>query len=236
MLRTTLAARASSTRRARNVEVGNDGGRALRDRARLSADGRRAAGGALARRRHRRGRLRRGEGASSRRSTRRSRPSRRSSARRSRCSIRARRRGRARAGSASCTRRCSRATGARSSSTSTRSSSARPRPSRYEDVITYPAVRQDLAFVVDEDVPAGELVAAAREAAGPGAPRDARLRRVPRRAGRRGKEVGRVRASRSGRPSGRSRTRTRRGSASASSRRSPSGSAPSCAPSEGFGT
>ena len=37
----------------------------------------------------------------------------------------------------------------------------------YEDVITYPAVRQDLAFVVDEDVPAGELVAAARAAAGP---------------------------------------------------------------------
>ncbi len=37
----------------------------------------------------------------------------------------------------------------------------------YEDVITYPAVHQDLAFVVDEDVPAGELVAAAREAAGP---------------------------------------------------------------------
>jgi phenylalanyl-tRNA synthetase beta chain len=36
----------------------------------------------------------------------------------------------------------------------------------YEDVITYPAVRQDLAFVVDESVSAGELVAAAREAAG----------------------------------------------------------------------
>jgi phenylalanyl-tRNA synthetase beta chain len=37
----------------------------------------------------------------------------------------------------------------------------------YEDVITYPPVRQDLAFSVAEDVPAGELVAAAREAAGP---------------------------------------------------------------------
>jgi phenylalanyl-tRNA synthetase beta chain len=37
----------------------------------------------------------------------------------------------------------------------------------YEDVISYPAVRQDLAFVVDEDVPAGDLVDAAREAAGP---------------------------------------------------------------------
>jgi phenylalanyl-tRNA synthetase beta chain len=37
----------------------------------------------------------------------------------------------------------------------------------YEDVITYPALKQDLAFVVDESVPAGELVDAARAAAGP---------------------------------------------------------------------
>ena len=37
----------------------------------------------------------------------------------------------------------------------------------YEDVITYPAVKQDLAFVVDESVAAGDLVDAAREAAGP---------------------------------------------------------------------
>jgi phenylalanyl-tRNA synthetase beta chain len=37
----------------------------------------------------------------------------------------------------------------------------------YEDVITYPPVRQDLAFSVPEAVSAGELVAAAREAAGP---------------------------------------------------------------------
>jgi phenylalanyl-tRNA synthetase beta chain len=37
----------------------------------------------------------------------------------------------------------------------------------YEDVITYPAVRQDLAFVVGEDVLAGQLVDAAGEAAGP---------------------------------------------------------------------
>ena len=36
----------------------------------------------------------------------------------------------------------------------------------YEDVVTYPAVRQDLAFVVDEDVLAGELVDAMRDAAG----------------------------------------------------------------------
>jgi len=37
----------------------------------------------------------------------------------------------------------------------------------YEDVITYPPVRQDLAFAVGDDVAAGDLVAAAREAAGP---------------------------------------------------------------------
>jgi phenylalanyl-tRNA synthetase beta chain len=40
-------------------------------------------------------------------------------------------------------------------------------PVTYEDVITYPPVRQDLAFVVPEDVAAGDLAAAAREAAGP---------------------------------------------------------------------
>jgi len=35
----------------------------------------------------------------------------------------------------------------------------------YEDVITYPALRQDLAFVVDESIPAGSLVQAIRAAA-----------------------------------------------------------------------
>ncbi len=40
-------------------------------------------------------------------------------------------------------------------------------PVQYEDVSTYPAVRQDLAFVVGEAVSAGDLVAVAREAAGP---------------------------------------------------------------------
>jgi phenylalanyl-tRNA synthetase beta chain len=37
----------------------------------------------------------------------------------------------------------------------------------YEDVITYPPVRQDLAFVVPDGVTAGELVASAHEAAVP---------------------------------------------------------------------
>ena len=38
----------------------------------------------------------------------------------------------------------------------------------YEDVITYPPVRRDLAFTVPEDITAGDLVAAAQAAAGPG--------------------------------------------------------------------
>jgi phenylalanyl-tRNA synthetase beta chain len=40
-------------------------------------------------------------------------------------------------------------------------------PVQYEDVITFPAVKQDLAFVVDAAVPAAALFAAVREAAGP---------------------------------------------------------------------
>jgi phenylalanyl-tRNA synthetase beta chain len=51
-----------------------------------------------------------------------------------------------------------------------------PVPERilYEDVITYPANRQDIAVVVDEDVAAGAIVATAREAGGPEV-RDARV-------------------------------------------------------------
>jgi phenylalanyl-tRNA synthetase beta chain len=37
----------------------------------------------------------------------------------------------------------------------------------YEQLIEFPAVRQDVALVVAEDVPAGALVAAARKAVGP---------------------------------------------------------------------
>jgi phenylalanyl-tRNA synthetase beta chain len=40
-------------------------------------------------------------------------------------------------------------------------------PVTYEDVITYPSLRQDLAFAVPEGIAAGDLVKAAREAAGP---------------------------------------------------------------------
>jgi phenylalanyl-tRNA synthetase beta chain len=44
---------------------------------------------------------------------------------------------------------------------------AAPESVAYADVITFPAVKQDLAFIVDESVAAGDLIAAAREAAGP---------------------------------------------------------------------
>jgi len=40
------------------------------------------------------------------------------------------------------------------------------RPPEYEDVISYPAVHQDLAFIVPEEVAAGDLIKSAREAAG----------------------------------------------------------------------
>jgi phenylalanyl-tRNA synthetase beta chain len=41
-----------------------------------------------------------------------------------------------------------------------------PERIEYRDVITYPPLRQDLAFVVDERVPAGDLLRAAGDAAG----------------------------------------------------------------------
>ena len=42
-----------------------------------------------------------------------------------------------------------------------------PERTQYQDVVTYPAIRQDLAFAVAENVPAAALVDAARKAAGP---------------------------------------------------------------------
>ena len=76
-------------------------------------------------------------------------------------------RDRGRASSASCTPRSSTAPGAPSSSTSSSSPLPARDPVPYEDVITYPAVHQDIAFAVAEDVEVGALVDAAREAAGP---------------------------------------------------------------------
>ena len=104
-----------------------------------------------------------------------------------------------------------------------------------EDVITYPPVRQDLAFSVPEEVAAGDLVAAAREAAGEEL-REMRAFDVYR--GEQvgdGPEVGRLRgrvpvarADAVGR--GRSEAPRAR-----SSTRSGSGSAPSSAPENRFG-
>jgi phenylalanyl-tRNA synthetase beta chain len=62
-------------------------------------------------------------------------------------------------------------------------------PVVYEDVISFPAVRQDLAFAVGEEVEAAALVDAAREAAGPDL-RDMRVFDVYR-----GEQVGRGRKS-----------------------------------------
>ena len=167
ILRTTLlpglveAARGRARRR-RRAE-----GRPLRDRAGLPRLGRAAARGAVAARRCRPGRVRGGEGR--RRGAVRRAPcsSSRCGGRRTRCSIPGRRRRPKRASSASCTRRCSRGSGARSSSTSRLLFERVPDTVEYEDVLTYPAARQDIAVAVDEDVEAGALVAAAREAAGP---------------------------------------------------------------------
>jgi phenylalanyl-tRNA synthetase beta chain len=66
-----------------------------------------------------------------------------------------------------------------------------PVPDRvvYDDVITYPAVQQDIAVAVDEDIEVGSLVDAAREAAGP-VLREARVFDVYR-----GEQVGEARKS-----------------------------------------
>ena len=72
-----------------------------------------------------------------------------------------------RAGSASSIRPCSRVPGASSSSTWRALFAEVPERILYEDVVTYPALRQDLAFVVDEEIPAGELVQLLRDSAGP---------------------------------------------------------------------
>ena len=86
-----------------------------------------------------------------------------------------------------------------------------PLPDRilYEDVITYPAVRQDVAVVVDED-DRGRLDRRRRARGGRRrATRGPGLRRLPGRPGRREEEVRRRCTSSSRRPTGRSRTRTR---------------------------
>ena len=89
----------------------------------------------------------------------------------------------ARAGSASCTRRCSRERGACSSSTSATLIAPIPERILYDDVITFPPIRQDIAVVVADEVEAAALVDARARGRRAGAARGARVRRLPRRAG-----------------------------------------------------
>ena len=98
----------------------------------------------------------------------------------------------------------------------------------YEDVITYPAVKQDLAFSVAESVTAAELVEAARAAAGLELREmEASTSTAVSRQGRGGSRS--PSGCRSRRPTGRSPTRMRRRYASGSWPPSPSASAPSSA-------
>ena len=205
--------------------------RAVRDRARLPAGAATCPTSASDRRRDRRGRLPAREGRRRGAVRARSRPSRRSSAPSTRCSIPARPRAPTRASSASCIRACSKASGARSSSTSRSlfDAVARAGDLPRRDHLSRPSARTSPSPCRRRS-PVGELVAAAREAAGDGAARDPRLRRLPRRAGRRGPQVGRVLGRLPVGRAARSPRRTRRACATRSSPRSPSGSAPSSAP------
>ena len=98
----------------------------------------------------------------------------RARARTSRGSIPGRRPEWTRASSASCTRRCSRAPGGSSSSISPTLFDEVPERILYEDVVTYPALRQDLAFVVPRTCSPATSSQAVREAAG-GELREARV-------------------------------------------------------------
>ena len=107
-------------------------------------------------------------------------------------------------------------------------------PVPYEDVITYPAVHQDIAVAVDEEVEVGALVDAAREAAGEvlGTRRCSTCIGV-----RRSARVGSPwrSTSRSSPPSGRSPTRRQASCGVRSSPRWPSSSAASSARKSTFG-
>ena len=105
-----------------------------------------------------------------------------------------------------------------------------PLPERilYDDVITYPANRQDIAIAVAEDVEAAAIVAAAREAAGPSFARRASSTSTAASRSATGGSRSRCTSS-SSRPSGRSPTTRSPCSATGSSPRSASASARSCA-------
>ena len=67
-----------------------------------------------------------------------------------------------------------------SSSTSKRWSGLVPERILYDDVITFPPLRQDVAVVVAEEIEAAALVAVALEAGAPELRSARRLRRLPR--------------------------------------------------------
>ena len=164
VLRTTLLEGLVEAARV-NVDAGNERDRALRARARLPPVRGAAARGALARRRDRRGRVRRGAGAR-------------------RGALRGVTAARARAGRAATVLHPGKAAeteagwlgelhpalleGAWGVFELDVDALMAPIPERilYDDVITYPANRQDIAVVVAEDVEAGALVAAAPRPAG----------------------------------------------------------------------
>ena len=64
-----------------------------------------------------------------------------------------------------------------------------PGPAAYRDVTSFPAVLQDIAVVVPDDVPAAEVEAAVRAGGGELLGLGAAVRRLPRRAGGRGQQV-----------------------------------------------
>ena len=107
---------------------------------------------------------------------------------------------------------------------------AAPHVAAFAEVSPYPEVRQDLAFIVDEDVPASE--SSPRSARRPASCCASSRSSTSTAASRSARGSGRSRSgSPSARSKGRSRTRTSRPCGRRSSTRSRRGSAPCCAPS-----
>ena len=80
---------------------------------------------------------------------------------------------------------------------------AAPGVQRYEDLTSFPAVRQDLAVAVPDDVPAARVVEVVRAGRRPAAAQRRGVRRLPRRAGRRRAACRSRWRSSSARPTGR---------------------------------
>ena len=171
----TSSCRAWSTPPRRNVDAGNRRHRPLRDRTRLPSDAASSSPTSAAPRRDPRGRLRRGEGCG-RGDLRRAQGRRRSSLRPSTLSST---RARPRRTEAGVCRRgapgAARGQLGRVRARPRRAVRASPEPVRYEDVISFPPVRQDLAFIVAEDVRGGRPDRRGARGGRARAARDARL-------------------------------------------------------------